>query len=30
VVPFDSLSPDPHQAFFADGLAEDLITRLAS
>jgi TolB-like protein/class 3 adenylate cyclase len=30
VLPFDNLSPDPDQAFFADGLAEDLITRLAS
>jgi len=30
VLPFDNLSLDPDQAFFADGLAEDLITRLAS
>jgi TolB-like protein/predicted TPR repeat methyltransferase len=30
VLPFDNLSPDVDQAFFADGLAEDLITRLAS
>jgi TolB-like protein/class 3 adenylate cyclase/Flp pilus assembly protein TadD len=30
VLPFDNLSPDPEQAFFADGLAEDLITRLAA
>jgi adenylate cyclase len=30
VLPFDNLSPDADQAFFADGLAEDLITRLAS
>jgi TolB-like protein len=30
VLPFDNLSPDPDQAFFADGLAEDLITRLSS
>jgi TolB-like protein/class 3 adenylate cyclase len=30
VLPFDNLSPDPEQAFFADGLAEDLITRLSS
>jgi adenylate cyclase len=30
VLPFDNMSPDPEQAFFADGLAEDLITRLAS
>ncbi len=30
VLPLDNLSPDPAQAFFADGLAEDLITRLSS
>jgi adenylate cyclase len=30
VLPFDNLSPDPDEAFFADGLAEDLITRLSS
>lgn len=30
VLPFENLSPDPDQAFFADGLAEDLITRLSS
>lgn len=30
VLPFDNLSPDPNHAFFADGLAEDLITRLSS
>jgi len=30
VLPFDNRSPDPEQAFFADGLAEDLITRLSS
>lgn len=30
VLPFDNLSSDPDQAFFADGLAEDLITRLSS
>jgi len=30
VLPFNNLSPDPAQAFFADGLAEDLITRLSS
>jgi len=30
VLPFDNLSPDPEQAFFADGLAEDLITRLST
>ena len=30
VLPFDNLSPDAEQAFFADGLAEDLITRLSS
>lgn len=30
VLPFNNLSPDVEQAFFADGLAEDLITRLSS
>lgn len=30
VLPFDNLSPDPDQAYFADGLAEDLITRLSN
>lgn len=30
VLPFDNLSPNPDHAFFADGLAEDLITRLSS
>ena len=30
VLPFDNMSSDPEQAFFADGLAEDLITRLSS
>jgi adenylate cyclase len=30
VLPFDNLSADPEQAFFADGLAEDLITRLST
>jgi TolB-like protein/class 3 adenylate cyclase len=30
VLPLDNLSPDPEQAFFADGLAEDLITRLSA
>jgi TolB-like protein/class 3 adenylate cyclase len=30
VLPFDNLSTDPEQAFFADGLAEDLTTRLSS
>ena len=30
VLPFDNLSSDPDQAFFADGLAEDLITRLST
>ena len=29
VLPFDNLSGDPEQAYFADGLAEDLITRLS-
>jgi TolB-like protein len=30
VLPFDNLSSDPEKAYFADGLAEDLITRLSS
>ena len=30
VLPFDNLSPDSNQAYFADGLAEDLIMRLSS
>ena len=30
VPPFDNLSPNPEQAFFADGLAEDLVTGLPS
>ena len=30
VLPFDNLSAEPEQAFFADGLAEDLITRLST
>ena len=29
VLPFDNLSSDPKKAYFADGLAEDLITRLS-
>ena len=29
VLPFQNLSGDPEQEYFADGLAEDLITRLA-
>jgi TolB-like protein len=29
VLPFDNLSVDPEQAYFADGLTEDLITRLS-
>lgn len=29
VLPFTNMSPDPEQAFFADGLAEDLITDLS-
>jgi TolB-like protein/class 3 adenylate cyclase/cytochrome c-type biogenesis protein CcmH/NrfG len=29
VLPFDNLSADPEQEYFADGLAEDLITRLS-
>jgi TolB-like protein/predicted Zn-dependent protease len=30
VLPFDNLSGDPDQEYFADGIAEDLITRLSS
>jgi len=30
VLPFDNLSGDPEQAYFCDGIAEDLITRLAT
>ena len=29
VLPFDSLSTEPEHQFFADGIAEDIITRLA-
>lgn len=29
VLPFDNLSGDPEQLYFADGLAEDILTRLA-
>jgi adenylate cyclase len=29
VLPFDNLSQDPDQEFFADGIAEDILTRLA-
>jgi adenylate cyclase len=30
VLPFDNLSRDPDQEYFADGIAEDLLTRLSS
>jgi adenylate cyclase len=30
VLPFDNLSGDPDQEYFADGIAEDLITQLSS
>ena len=30
MLPFDNLSGDPEQEYFADGLAEDLITRLSA
>jgi adenylate cyclase len=30
VLPFDNLSGDPEQEYFADGVAEDLITRLSA
>lgn len=29
VLPFDNMSNDPEQEYFADGLAEDILTRLA-
>ena len=29
VLPFDNLSSDPEQEYFADGIAEDVLTRLA-
>ena len=29
VLPFENLSPDPEQEYFADGIAEDILTRLA-
>ncbi|MDP6952765.1 MAG: adenylate/guanylate cyclase domain-containing protein [Alphaproteobacteria bacterium] len=30
VLPFDNLNADPEQEYFADGLAEDILTRLAA
>ncbi len=30
VLPFDNLSDDPNQEYFADGLAEDILSRLAA
>lgn len=30
ILPFDNMSSDPEQTFFADGLVEDLTTRLAA
>jgi adenylate cyclase len=29
VLPFTNMSPDPEQEFFADGIAEDIITALS-
>ncbi|HEV2064027.1 MAG TPA: hypothetical protein VGS00_05710, partial [Thermoanaerobaculia bacterium] len=29
VLPFQNLSPDPENAFFADGMTEDILTQLA-
>ena len=29
VLPFDTMSDDPEQTFFADGLVEDIITTLS-
>ncbi len=30
VLPFENLSPDPENAYFADGMQEEILTRLAS
>src|SRR5262249_28065143 len=30
VLPFENLSPDPDNAYFADGIQEEILTRLAS
>src|SRR2546427_1837495 len=30
VLPFENLSPDPENAYFADGIQEEILTRLAS
>jgi TolB-like protein/Tfp pilus assembly protein PilF len=30
VLPFSNMSPDPEQEFFADGITEDILTRLAA
>ena len=30
VLPFENLSPDPNNAYFADGIQEEILTRLAS
>lgn len=30
VLPFENMSPDPEQEFFADGITEDLLTKLSS
>jgi len=30
VLPFEKLSPDPDNAYFADGIQEEILTRLAS
>jgi len=29
VLPFENLSPDPNNAYFADGIQEEILTRLA-
>src|SRR5207245_11536145 len=30
VLPFENLSPDPKNAYFAEGIQEEILTRLAS
>ena len=30
MLPFENLSPDPDSAYFADGIQEEILTRLAN